>query len=206
MTRAPEELLADLEEEDIWLHRTPGPPVAPPPENRLGAWKGGAVAGLMGGALLSCYMFLRNLIGGRDVWQGMKMAGLPFLGEAATQPGFAAGPVLAGILSHFAVSIAWGILFAWLFYGVSRRGTVAFGALWGIVVWLGMFYMVLPLIGAGGIAKMAPAGQAVFEHVLFGLGVGIGFLPFQPRDPMPPGAPFRDEELAEQPHYAGTSR
>lgn len=149
--------------------------------NRWHAAKGGIIAGLIGGAVSSVFMTIMNLAKGQDIWIGMKIAGMPFLGERAMQPGFDLGPVLIGVLSHFAVSIGWGVLFGLLFYGASRGATLVGGALWGIVVWLGMYYVVLPIVGLAELARMAPVGMAVFEHVLFGLAVGLGFLPFQRR-------------------------
>jgi hypothetical protein len=124
-------------------------------------------------------MMAMNLINGQDVWAGVKFAGLPFLGEAAMRPGFEAWPVLVGALRHFAVSAVWGALFGWLVFGRSRLATIALGAAWGIVVWLGMYYLVLPLVGAGWVAQMVPVSMAIFEHVLFGL--AVAFLPFQPQ-------------------------
>ena len=64
-----------------------------------------------------------------------------------------------------------------------RVATVLAGALWGIVVWLAMFYVVLPVAGAGVVARGAPIGGAVTGHLIFGLALGIGFLPFQRRQP-----------------------
>jgi hypothetical protein len=151
--------------------------------SRWHAAKGGIIAGLIGGAVLSVFMLIMNLATAQDIWVGMKIAGEPFLGERAMQPGFDLGPVLVGVLSHFAVSLGWGLLFGVLFYGASRGATVALGAVWGVVVWLGMFYAVLPLVGLAELARAAPVGMAVFEHVLFGLAVGLGFLPFQRRRP-----------------------
>src|SRR5438874_12854430 len=102
------------------------------------AIKGGVIAGIVGGVVISIYMAVMGAIAGRDVWQGAKGSGAPFLGERAMQPGFDGTAVLVGVLSHFAVSIIWGALFAVLFYGLSRAATVAAGFLWGFVVWIGM--------------------------------------------------------------------
>jgi len=149
------------------------------PIGRGHAAKGGIVAGVIGGIVLSVLMLVMSVSQRQDVWRGAKMAGMPFLGERAAQPGFDLGAVLVGLLSHFAVSIAWGVLFGLIFFGWSKGLTVLMGAFWGIVVWLGMFYVVLPIVGLSNVARMMPVGVAVFEHVLFGLAVGFGFLPFQ---------------------------
>lgn len=148
-------------------------------EERRAAWKGGVVAGLIGGAVMAVFMMIVNAAKGMDVWRGAKMPGMPFVGNSAMEPGFAFGPVLVGMMSHFMVSIVWAVPFALLVYGFGRAATVGLGALWGVVVWLGMFYVVLPIIGLGQIPKSMPVGIAFFEHVLFGLATAIGFLPFQ---------------------------
>lgn len=140
---------------------------------------GGAVAGVIGGIVISLFMALAALAGGRDVWMGMKVAGAPLVGQDIIRPGFEAGPVLLGVAMHFAVSIGWGILFAALCYGMSRGSTMAAGAPFGVVVWLVMFYAVLPLFGMRAVADSVPVGMAVLEHVLFGLGLAVGFLPYQ---------------------------
>lgn len=149
--------------------------------NRLEGIGAGVAAGFFAGLVLSFYMLGMSLFQGQDIWMGAKMAGIPFLGEAAKEPGFALIPVLVGLASHFAVSIFWGALFGALVFRQSRGATLAWGALWGIVVWLGMFYAILPFVGLAEIANSMPLGAAIFEHVLFGLALAVGFLPFQPK-------------------------
>lgn len=143
------------------------------------AVKGGVVAGLIGGAILALVLLVAALAARQDVWIGLKAAGAPLLGERALEPGFDLTAVLTGVLGHFAVAIVWGVLFAVLFYGLSPTATVAVGALWGLGVWIGMSYVVLPLVGLSELARAAPVGVAIVEHVIFGLALAIGFLPFQ---------------------------
>jgi hypothetical protein len=140
---------------------------------------GGAVAGLVAGAVMSVFMLFVNVLRGGDVWTVFKGASAPFFGARASVPGFDPAPVLTGLLTHFAVSICWGVLFGLVFYGLSKGLTVAMGAVWGVVVWFGMFYIVLPLVGLGEMARHAPPGIAIFQHVVFGLAVACAFLPFQ---------------------------
>ncbi|HET6585494.1 MAG TPA: DUF6789 family protein [Nannocystaceae bacterium] len=145
---------------------------------------GGAAAGAIAGAVLVAFMTVMSLVKGLDVWSSVfKGASAPFFGEAATQPGFDLWPVLVGALCHFAISIGWGMLFGLLFYGVSKPATVLAGALWGVVVWIGMFYVVLPIVGLREMAREAPVLAGVVYHVVFGLALGAGFLPFQHRKP-----------------------
>jgi hypothetical protein len=140
---------------------------------------GGIVAGAIGGTVLSLIMLVLNHAQGYDIWAGMKGAGMPFLGEQATLPGFDLHAVVVGVSCHFAVSIVWGLLFGLLFYGFGKGATVALGAMWGVVVWVGMYYVVLPLVGLAEVARSVPVPLAIINHVAFGLVVGLGFLPFQ---------------------------
>lgn len=140
---------------------------------------GGAIAGVIGGIVVSLFMLSMGAARGQNLWVGAKTAAYPFLGDRVMAPGFDAGAVALGLIGHFAVSIVWGILFALVAFGLSRWATIGTSALWGIVVWLAMFYVVLPVVGVGGLVRGMPLGAAIFEHVIFGVAVGVGFLPFQ---------------------------
>jgi uncharacterized membrane protein YagU involved in acid resistance len=139
----------------------------------------GIVAGLIAGVVLSVAMAVMNASQGRDVWQGLKFAGLPFLGERATAPGPDALAVAVGVGSHLLVSAVWGAIFGLLAFGARRAITVVDGALFGIVVWLGMFYVVMPIVGAAEARDQMPVAFAIAEHMFFGLVLGLAFLPFQ---------------------------
>lgn len=147
------------------------------------AFRGGVVAGIVGGLAVSLFMLLMSLTSGRDIWRGMKVAGAPFTGEQAMEPGFDAPTVIVGLLSHFAVSIVWGVLFALVFFGLSKVGTMFAGVFWGFIVWITMFYVVLPMVRMGDITRSTPVSLAILEHVLFGIVVAAAFLPFQRPQP-----------------------
>jgi hypothetical protein len=147
--------------------------------NRSRSLAGGVFAGIIGGLVLSAILVGMAVWEGRDIWQAMKGAGLPFMDERATLPGFDLVPVLVGLAVHFGISIAWGLAFAILFFGASKAGTVALGAAWGLVVWVVMYYVVLQLAGLGEIARATPLGQAILLHVVFGLAIAMAFLPYQ---------------------------
>lgn len=140
---------------------------------------GGVVAGILAGLVLNVLMAAITVSTGGDVWSALKGAGAPFLGERAMQPGYDALAVAAGIMGHYLVSIGWGVLFGLLVFGLDRALTVLAGAAYGIIVWLGMFWLVLPLVGLGAMSEQGANGIAVLTHVIFGLALGVGFLPFQ---------------------------
>jgi hypothetical protein len=140
---------------------------------------GGIVAGFIAGAVLIALIAFVSVAESRDVWTTLKFAGTPLLGERAARPGFDGGAVLIGLLCHFAIAIGWAALFGLLVHGLRRDLTVLLGPLYGIVVWLVMYYAVLPIVGMAEVARAAPIGQAMFEHMLFGFLIAIGLLPFQ---------------------------
>ena len=140
---------------------------------------GGTVAGLVGGVLLTLFNLLTDLVRGRDLWAGVKVAAYPFVGETALAPGYDAGPVLQGLTTHLGISVIWGVLFALTAFGMSRAATVSFGIIWGVLVWIGMCYFVLPLTSSSVLTRGTPTLLAVGQHLVFGLGLGLGFLPYQ---------------------------
>lgn len=148
-------------------------------EARGDGLRGGLIAGVIAGAALLLYAALTCLVAGYDPWLCVKVAAAPLLGARVLMPGFDALAVGFGLIDHFAVAGLWGMLFGAFFFGISLHGTIAVGALWGALVWLAMFYVVLPLFGVGQLAGIVPAGAAAFQHVLFGLALALGFLPVQ---------------------------
>jgi hypothetical protein len=152
---------------------------------------GAIVSGLVSGGVLTAMMTVMSALRGKDIWFGMKGTAAPFLGGRAMTPGFDPIAVPLGLALHLFVSIGWALGFAALFYGLSKRATVAAGALWGIVVWLGMYYVVLPLVGLASMRAGAPIGRVVAYHIFFGVILSLAFLPFQRRLPTYAGGLFR---------------
>src|SRR5262249_42493711 len=91
------------------------------------AIQGGIVAGIVGGVVLAVILMILQAGSGLDVWRALKGASAPFLRDRALAPGFDALAVVVGVVSHFAVSILWGIGFGLLAIGLTRAGTVVFG-------------------------------------------------------------------------------
>jgi hypothetical protein len=145
----------------------------------LSEFRGGALAGIVGGIVIALWTASVGAALGDDLWIATKTAAYGILGPRVMLPGFDGTAVLLGLVCHFAVSLVWGVLFAAVAFGLSRRDTIWAGALWGILVWIGMFYVVLPLTDAGIITQTTPIARAIVEHLVFGLAVGLVFLPYQ---------------------------
>ena len=153
-------------------------------------------AGRVGGLVLAVFWIATALAGGGDAWQPLEMAAAPVLGPRALVPGFDLSALVLGVILHFAIAAMWGATFGFFFHGLAARGTAIAGALFGIVVWFTMIYVVLPLAGLAELAAAVPVRDAIVAHVLFGLGVGIAYAPFQKRYQEYWGPPERAHELA----------
>lgn len=144
---------------------------------------GGAAAGAVGGLVVALLMLVLRAAEGQDPWVGMKVAAYPFLRDQVLRPGFDAGAVALGLVTHLAVSAVWGILFGLLAFGLARWATVGFGAAWGLIAMFVMTYLVLPLSGCLRVEESMPVGRSVFGHMAFGLATALAFLPFQRHEP-----------------------
>jgi len=134
------------------------------------------MAGLVGGIVSAAWGLLMSPILGTDVLAETRLAAVPLLGHAATQPENAALAFLVGGASHMAVSIVWGIVFALTWRSASPLALIAGGALFGAAVWRVMYDLVLPMLGVRWIVARFSTARAVTEHVVFGMGVALGLL------------------------------
>jgi hypothetical protein len=140
---------------------------------------GGTVAGLVGALAHVAFSLIADLIRARDPWVPLKVAAYPLVGEKVMAPGPDLGPVLQGGLTHLGISLVWGALFGLAAYGMTRSATIGFGLIWGIVVWIAMFYFVLPLSGTAVTMRGIPVLLSIGQHLVFGLALGLGFLLYQ---------------------------
>jgi hypothetical protein len=140
------------------------------------ALRGGGASGLAAGALLTLFMTVMAAVHHKDLWYGIKGAGAPFVGPHALTPGFDATAVFIGLASHLAISAGWGMAFALLAHGLDKAATLAASAAWGVVVWLGMYYVALPMVGLASMRTDATAARAIAFHVIFGVLLGGSLL------------------------------
>lgn len=138
--------------------------------------KAGAIAGLIAGLVLTAFMAAMSYNRGADIWYGMKGAAAPFLGARATSPGFDLQPVALGLAVHLGISLAWGALFGLFAARMSTLVTMLFSVGYAFIVWLGMYYLVLPAVGLSNMRNDAPASRAIMFHMLFSVVLGASFL------------------------------
>lgn len=136
----------------------------------------GIGAGMVGGGVGAAWGLLMSPILGTDLVRETRLAAGPLLGVAALAPGNAPLALVVGGASHMVVSVAWGVVFALAWRSRSPGATLVAGIPFGVVVWLAMFRVVLPLLGATWVVAGFSAARAMTEHVVYGLGVALGLL------------------------------
>ena len=146
---------------------------------------GGAIAGLGGGLAMAVVGALIARSMGQDTWLEPKQIASVIYGQAAVeQPGFVLGPVLAGTLLHLIASAALGALFSILirrlFHLTSEFGTpLLVGLVYGLLVWLVAYFIVLPLFSPPLRETYAPAFIA--QHIIYGSVTGLLYTWLRPQ-------------------------
>ena len=116
----------------------------------------GVVGGVIAGVIFALFeMAVAVLLMGSmsAFWMPLRMIGAIVLGkEALEQSSSIAAATLAGIVVHMALSAAFGAIFALILWGVpalARSAVVLIGAasIYGLLLWLGNFYVIAPLAG-----------------------------------------------------------
>lgn len=158
--------------------------------------RGGAVAGLVGGAVLTLVRvavlseiaLLASWLSPSPrsalarsvrscVWVAFKFPAFPFVGQRSLDPGFQAGVVALGLVTHFVVAIALGMLFGVAVVCRSARVTVALGLVWGFFAALASAFGLSRLIGGGPLEYSG----ALVLYLVYGLALAGAFLRYERR-------------------------
>jgi hypothetical protein len=151
---------------------------------------GGAVAGLGGGIAMAIVGAIISASLGGDIWlESKQIAAVVYGPAAAAQPGFVAGPVIVGTLLHLIVSAAFGAIFGIVTRRVlgltSEFGTpLMAGLIYGLLIWLVGYFIVLPRINPLLLETYAPS--FVIQHLVYGAVTGLLYTWLRPQ-PYNPG-------------------
>jgi hypothetical protein len=146
---------------------------------------GGALAGLAGGLAMAVVAALIAASMGQDIWHESKRIAAIVYGPAAlATPGFALGPVLVGSLIHLLVSALLGAIFGivtrrWLRLTSDFGTPVLAGLIYGMMIWLAAYFVVLPLVNPALLEVYAPA--FIIQHVAYGIVLGLVYMWLRPQ-------------------------
>ena len=145
---------------------------------------GGAIAGLAGGVAMAIVAALLSASMGQDIWHESKRIAAIVYGPAALAvSGFDPGPVLVGSLIHLLVSAVLGAIFGIvtrrLLHLTSDFGTpVMAGLVYGLLIWMVAYFVVLPLLNPSLLEVYTPA--FIIQHVAFGVVLGLVYMWLRP--------------------------
>jgi hypothetical protein len=129
----------------------------------------GIVGGLFAGLCMMAFAVLYDGLAGRGFWLLPNLFAATLLGVDALVEGV--GAVFLGLGIHAIVSIAWGILFAFV---VARRLPVVRALGWGVpyafLAWATMTWAVLPWADPTLYARVRLTGNAwLAAHIVYGV-------------------------------------
>jgi hypothetical protein len=134
----------------------------------------GAITGLLGGLVLVVAAAVTGAIIGVPPADFARGISAVFRGDAAMAG--AGGDVLLGLVVHFAVAVATGVLFAWLIGRATSDGKALVGALvYSLAVWAIMLYVVARAAAPQfvTITEAAPWWAWLVSHLLYGVPLAL---------------------------------
>jgi hypothetical protein len=112
-----------------------------------------------------------------DIWLEAKQIAAVIYGPAAiTWPAIAITAVVTGTLIHLIASALLGMLFGLLSHRVLKLTTdfglaLLTGMIFGILIWLLAYFVILPLIDSALLETYVPA--YIVQHIVYGLVTGL---------------------------------
>lgn len=146
-------------------------PIRTRPDWRAALWAG-LIAGLV---FMMLEMILVPMFLGGSPWGPPRMIAAIVLGQAVLPPPdtFDGGILVAAVVVHFALSIAYALLLAMLVAGGSRGAAISVGAIFGLVLYLVNFYLFTAIFPWFAMARNWISG---LSHIAFGLVAGWAYV------------------------------
>jgi hypothetical protein len=129
----------------------------------------GIVAGLIATAVLSALMLLKGMMGV-----------MPDLDVIAMIAGMMGAGAMMGWIAHFMIGAIYGLVFAQIAGHGTTGAAVMRGVGLGVVGWLVMMIVLMPMAGGGMFGLAMPSGMmapvaTLMLHVIFGAVLGVSF-------------------------------
>lgn len=141
---------------EVWLRKDPK------------RWIAGALAGLFATVVMLAFAMVLYAALGMEAWFPVKMAALPFLGNAATEFGMNAGAIICGFLAHAALGVILGMIFAHFTGTNSLPALLGMGFVWGVFSWIFVHNLFIQSFTAIKASHLSP-GTNFFVTLVFGL-------------------------------------
>lgn len=140
----------------------------------------GAILGILGSLTSFLFNVFGSLLVDQDPYYLLRVYGTIFLGAEALKTSDLNFFMLVAVV-HFSVGALAGAIFHVCInrFGPRSPGRqIAAGGLYGLLMWVVNFYMVLPwletaLVGQAYVLELMPGWVAALTHVVFGLTLGV---------------------------------
>lgn len=146
---------------------------------------GGAIAGLLAGAVMVLLSPLLSYLNGISVWEPPRLIASTVLGSTVlNDTGFAAGPVLVGLLVHMLTSVALGVVFGVIVNRVLHLTTdfglpIYMGLVYGLIIFFIAYFIILPIVNPALTEDYVAA--LIAQNVVFGMCLGIFYTLVRPK-------------------------
>lgn len=132
------------------------------------------LAGFIATVVLSALMLMKSMMG---VMPGLDVIRM-LTGMAHNLMGLPASPAVGWLLHFMIGTVLWGIGFAVLYNVLPGRSPAIKGIVFGLLAWLLMMLLPMPMAGAGlfglKMGMMAPV-MTLLLHVIWGVVLGASF-------------------------------
>lgn len=143
-------------------------------------WWAGAFAGIIAGvAFVMLEMALVRMVHGESPWGPPRMMAAMVLGKGVLpEPGihapFSMSIIAVAMMVHMMLSIALGLIGAWLIHRFDWGQALAIGAVFGLAIYVVNFYLIAPAAFPWfGTARNA---TSAFSHAMFGAVLGLAYV------------------------------
>lgn len=134
----------------------------------------GIIAGLVATVVLTLLMVMKGMMGLMPELNVITMLS----GMAHAKMGMPAVPMIGFILHFIIGAVLWGILFHTFNGALPGENQLVKGIVFGVIAWLLMMLLVMPMAGAGlfgmNMGMMAPV-MTLMLHVIFGAVLGYTY-------------------------------
>jgi hypothetical protein len=136
--------------------------------------RSGALGGMLGGAMMAMWSMIVLWLTGVGFWTPLNLIAHTLWRRAPLDATFSWGALLLGMVVHLMMATLLGMVFAVAAgrYPTSRATLLGAGAVYGVVVWLLMQYVIWPLVDAAA-ATAFTAWVFAVGHLLYGMVTAI---------------------------------
>jgi len=132
------------------------------------------IATMAAGMMFGMLQMIVEAVIGHGFWSPLRYIASVFTRGANTDPSFSLGPVIVGLGGHMMNSVILGVIFAAVVWKLVHNPIVLAmaGMLWGAIVYVFMWWAVIPTIDPA--MKLLNAPWFFVSHLVFGMVLGLG--------------------------------